>query len=81
MIGFPITYGDILDKSNGFTRETVVTEISDYWSNEENQVNFTRGYKFGLFIFGISGVILTSRVAVASDSRVQPGVVRCLDTD
>ena len=66
MIGYPITYG------NDFTSETVLSEISEYWSNEENQANFNKGYKFGLLVFGIGGVLLKSTVAFASDSGVLP---------
>jgi hypothetical protein len=40
MIGYPITYGDILEEDNGFTSETVITEISEYWSNEEKSSEF-----------------------------------------
>jgi hypothetical protein len=70
MIGYPITYGDTLEKSNGFTSETVLTGISEYWSNEENRANFNRGYKFGLLVFGISGVLVRSTAAFASDNGV-----------
>ena len=68
MIGYPITYGDILEKGNALTSETVLTGISDYWYNEENLANFNRGYKFGLLVFGISGVLLSSTIAFASDN-------------
>ncbi len=67
MVGYPITYGDILEEGNGFTSEMVITEISEYWSNEKNQIN--KGYRLGLLVFG---VILTSRAAFASDSGVLP---------
>ena len=86
MIGYPITYGDILKKGNGFTSERVLTEISEYWSDEENQKNFNRGYKFGLLVFGISVVLLTSTAAFASDPVVIPannganGVGNCPET-
>ena len=72
MIGYPLTYGDILEKGNGFTSETVLTGISDYWSDEKNLANFNRGYKFGLLFFGISGVLLSSTTAFASDIGVTP---------
>lgn len=72
MIGYPITYGDTLEESNGFTSETVLTGISEYWSNEENIANFNRGYKFGLLVFGISGVVLRSTAAFASDNGMLP---------
>ena len=72
MIGYPITYGDILEKGNGFTSETVMTKISDYWSDEKNLVNFNRGYKFGLLFFGIKGVLLSPTTAFASDNKVLP---------
>jgi len=87
MIGYPITYGNILEEGNGFTSETVITEISEYWSNEKNQANFNRGYKFGLLVFGIGGVLLTSKAAFASDSGVLPannganGVGSCPGTE
>ena len=32
MINYPITYGNLFEKSNGLTSETVFTEISKYWS-------------------------------------------------
>jgi len=86
MIGYPITYGDTLEKSNGFTSETVLTGISEYWSNEENIANFNRGYKFGLLVFGISGVLLRSTAAFASDNGKLPannganGVASCPGT-
>lgn len=72
MIGYPITYGDTLETSNGFTSETVLTGISEYWSNEENIANFNRGYKFGLLVFGISGALLRSTAAFASDNGMLP---------
>lgn len=72
MIGYPVTYGDTLEKGNGLTSESVLTKISDYWSNEENIANFNQGYKFGLLVFGISGVLLSSTTAVASDNGVLP---------
>ena len=72
MIGYPITYGDILEKGNGFTSETVLTEISDYWSNEENLSNFNKGFKFGLLVFSISNVILNSTTAFAADNKALP---------
>jgi hypothetical protein len=72
MIGYPITYGDRLEKGNGFTSESVLTGISEYWSNEENQGNFNKGYKFGLLVFGISGVLLSSTTVFASDNGVGP---------
>ncbi len=72
MINYPITYGDILEKGNGFTRETVLTGISEYWSNKENLANFNRGYKFGLLVFSIVSVLLRSTAAFASDSGVLP---------
>ena len=43
MIGYPIMYGDTLERGNGFKSETVLTKISEYWSNEDNQANFNRG--------------------------------------
>ena len=30
MIGYPITYGDILEKGNAFTSETVLTGLVSY---------------------------------------------------
>lgn len=72
MIGFPITYGDILEKGNGFTSETVLTGVSEYWSDEKNLANFNRGYKFGLLMFSISSLLLSSKTAFASDYGVLP---------
>jgi hypothetical protein len=37
---------------------------------KKNQANFNRGYKFGLLVFGIGGVLLTSTAAFALDSEV-----------
>ena len=50
MISYPFTYVDILEESSGFTSETVVNEISEYWFDEINQTNFNRGYRFGLLV-------------------------------
>ena len=72
MIGYPFTYGDILEEGSGFTSETVVNEISEYWSDEINQTNFNRGYRLGLLVFGTSSLFLTSKAAFASDSEVLP---------
>lgn len=72
MIGYPVTYGDNLEEGNVFTSETVITEISEYWSNEKNQINFNKGYKLGLLVFSVSSILLTSRAAFASDSGVLP---------
>lgn len=72
MIGYPITYGDILEKGNGFASETVLTETLEYWSNEKNLANFNRGYKFCLLAFRISGLLFKSTAAFASDNRVLP---------
>ena len=72
MIGYPFTYGDILEEGSGFTSETVVNEISEYWSDEINQTNFNRGYRLGLLVFGTSSLFLTSKAAFASDSGVLP---------
>ena len=72
MISYPITYGDILEKGHGFTSETVLTGISEYWFNEKNLANFNRGYKFGLLVFGISVVLFKSTAAFASDNGVLP---------
>ena len=36
MIGYPITYGDTLEKGTVFTSETVLTGISEYWSNDKS---------------------------------------------
>lgn len=72
MIGYPVTYGDTLEEGNGFTSETVITEISEYWSNEINQRSFNKGYRLGLFVFGASSIFLTSKAAFASDSGVLP---------
>jgi hypothetical protein len=72
MIGYPFTYGDILEEGSGFTSETVVNEISEYWSDEINQTNFNRGYQLGLLVFGTSSLFLTSKAAFASDSGVLP---------
>ncbi len=84
MIGYSITYSDTLEKGNGFTSERVFTKILDYWSNEENIANFNRGYKFGLLVFGISGVFLSSTTVFASDNGIQPindgGLGSCLGT-
>lgn len=72
MIGYPITYGDTLEEVNSFTSEMFITEISEYWSNEKNKINFNKGYKLGLLVFGIGGLVLISRPAFASDSGVLP---------
>ena len=72
MIGYPFTYGDILEEGSGFTSETVVNEISEYWSDEINQTNFNRGYRLGLLVFGASSLFLTSKAAFASDSGGLP---------
>ena len=72
MIGYPFTYGDILEEGSGFTSETVVNEISEYWSDEINQTNFNRGYRLGLLVFGASSLFLTSKAAFASDSGRLP---------
>ena len=68
MIGYPFTYGDILEEGSGFTSETVVNEISEYWSDEINRTNFNRGYRLGLLVFGASSLFLTSKAVFASDS-------------
>jgi len=72
MIGYPITYGDTLEEGNDFTSERVLTGISEYWSDEENVANFNQGYKLGLLVFGISGILLSSTIAFAGDSGVLP---------
>lgn len=72
MIGYPFTHGDILEEGSGFTSETVVNEISEYWSDEINQTNFNRGYQLGLLVFGTSSLFLTSKAAFASDSGALP---------
>ena len=55
MIGYPITYGDSLEEANSFTSEILITKISDYCSNEKNRINFSKGQKLGLLVFGIGG--------------------------
>lgn len=65
MIGYPITYNDTLEESNGFTSETLFTGISEYCSNEKTQGNFCKGYKFGLLFFGIASLIVSSTPAFA----------------
>lgn len=72
MISYPFTYVDILEESSGFTSETVVNEISEYWFDEINQTNFNRGYRFGLLVFGTSSLFFTSKAAFASDSGMLP---------
>ena len=72
MIGYPITYGDTSEEVNSFTSEMFITEISDYCSNEKNQINFNKGYKLGLLVFGTCGLLLASRPAFASDSGMLP---------
>ena len=72
MIGYPITYGDSFEEGNGITSEMVITEISEYWSNEKNKINFNKGYKLGLLVFSASTIFLTSRAAFASDSGTPP---------
>lgn len=73
MVGYPITYGDTLEEVNNFTSEMFLTEISEYCSNEKNQINFNKGYKLGLLVFGTYGLFLDSRPAFASDSGMVPG--------
>lgn len=65
MIGYPITYGDTLEEGNGFTSETLFTEISEYCSNEKTQENFCKGYKFGLLFFGVASLLVSSTPAFA----------------
>ena len=65
MVGFPITYGDTLEEVNGFTSETLFTGISEYCSNEKTQENFCKGYKFGLLVFGIASLLVSSTPAFA----------------
>ena len=72
MIGYPITYGDSLEEVNSFTSEILITKISDYCSNEKNRINFNKGYKLGLLVFGIGGLVLASSPAFASDSGILP---------
>jgi hypothetical protein len=66
MVVYPSTYAYILESRNGFTIETIITKISEY-GTLENQKIFRKGYKFGLLVFSINGVILTSRTAFAAD--------------
>lgn len=35
IIGYPLMYGDTLEKGNGFTIETLFTRILEYCSNEK----------------------------------------------
>ena len=65
MIGYPITYGDTLEEGNGFTSETLFTEISEYCSNEKTQENFCKGFKFGLLFFGVTSLLVSSTPAFA----------------
>lgn len=73
MTGYPITYGDTLEKGNGFTSETVILGISEYLSDENNLTNFNKGYRFGLLVFSISYLLSSSRAAFASDNTIVPG--------
>ena len=68
MIGYPITYGDTSEKSNGFTSERVLTRISEYFSNEKNRANFNKGYKFGLLVFGLANVPTSDRGAFGASA-------------
>lgn len=72
MMGYPITYGDSLKEVNSFTSEMLITEISDYCSDEKNQRNFKKGYKLGVLVFGICGLCFASRPAFASNSEILP---------
>lgn len=72
MIQYPVTYLDIPEEKNIFTSETVINEISKYWFNEINQTSFNKGYRFGLLVFGISFLLLTSKAVFASDSGLPP---------
>ena len=65
MIGYPITQGGTLEEGNGFTSETLFTEISKYYSNEKTQENFCKGYKFGLLFFGVASLLVSPTPAFA----------------
>ena len=69
---FPYTYGDNLEEGNGFTSEAIVRKTKEYWSDEENQMNFNQGYRLGLLVFGFASLFLTSKAAFASDSKGVP---------
>ena len=59
ILGYPITYSDILEEGKGFTSETLFTEISEYCSNEKTQENFCKSYKFGLLAYKKLNRLLT----------------------
>ena len=73
MVGYPITYGDHLENGRGLTSETVLSGISEYWSNEENHTDFIKGYRFGLLVFSFSSILLRSTPVFASDNGMAPG--------
>ena len=73
MIGYPITYGDSLEEGNGYTSEAIVKKTKEYWSDEENKLNFNLGYRHGLFVFGLFSIFLTSRAAFAANPEGVPG--------
>lgn len=64
MIGFPITYGDLLEQGNGFTTQALETKVVDYWDDDRKAL-FFRGYRDGLLIFSAASILLFSQAALA----------------
>ena len=65
MIGYPITYGNVLEENNSITDSFV-----KYWSDETNRLNFYKGYKFGLLVFSLVSVSKVAFVLISNDSSI-----------
>ena len=64
MIGYPITYGDLLEQGNGFTTQALKTKVVDYWDDDRKSL-FFRSYRDGLLIFSAASILLFSQAALA----------------
>ena len=75
MTGYPIFYGNEGKCENGFTSEAVINFLvkSCHW-NQENKLNFKRGYIFGTALFSMLGLFsligFGSSAAFADDSSL-----------
>jgi len=67
MIGYPITYGDLLEEKNVFTTHVLETKVVDYWNNDRKSLFFL-GYKHGTLIFSATTGLLVNQPALVQGS-------------
>lgn len=74
MIGYPTSYGDLLEHENDFTSQALEDKVNDYW-NEDRKKLFWMGYQHGLMTCSIMAIFLISQSAIAESgiSKIPEG--------